>query len=739
MKSKAYRIAMWGVGRISSLKPTGPLDSAQNQILPNIYETLFYKNAAGNFSSHFVLRTEWKPDQNLYVLHLKNKYFHNGQKVDAHDIVYSLERGFAESLRVSNNSWEAHNVEWDNVSIKTSGDQTVLIYLQGVSRMSFLREISNLSFAIRPRGSDACSDIIGTGPYKLESRTGDFSKVVLQKFRKYESSHKAFEKLIFKAYATKSKREKAFLEHKIDEITHFGQIGSLPPNLLKYATRNSYQFLSLLQFNTRSEVFGDYERRNWFYKVAHFCGQHMPLNNRFLPTTGLIPSGYLGHRQKPFMQSMDIKLNSSLKDVAIRVGVTSERQKRDILSIFTADLLDQFQLNLQFVKIPSFANRKEYLESNEVDVILTYLKVENDNCRNVVSIFDRNHPHHFMAIEDPEINRWLQSIEKSKDRNVELDKFKKIEELALSKRYCVPLAYLQTYQCRSESVLIDLENWEQTGQYYEIQKADASKVYERHQAKMLELKNQVSELKSFKRAYSVVEQLNHDMGSPLSAVKLVASQIDDRPQLQSLLHAAVGKLQGMMNEFRIEAERIRSFKEYTSYLSANSALPIESPEVKDVIHASEFIAKEVGNSLFEHIDKGDVVLNMDVPPFLRDQISINKSLLQRVISNLLNNSIQAKQKGPVRINFDFFNEESHLVVELSDNGVGICNESIMKVFDYGYSSAEKNSTGLGLYHAKQFMESVHGSISIQSVLGQGTTIQLRFPIAGASTLTTKNI
>jgi signal transduction histidine kinase len=101
--------------------------------------------------------------------------------------------------------------------------------------------------------------------------------------------------------------------------------------------------------------------------------------------------------------------------------------------------------------------------------------------------------------------------------------------------------------------------------------------------------------------------------------------------------------------------------------------------------------------------------------------------LNQLFWNLLQNSLTALQgKGEIRI--DARRDQGQITVDLSDNGVGIPEERLHEVFDFGFT--QKNGRvglRLGLPTSKLTVDELGGEISIQSVPGEGTSVHLRLP------------
>ena len=118
---------------------------------------------------------------------------------------------------------------------------------------------------------------------------------------------------------------------------------------------------------------------------------------------------------------------------------------------------------------------------------------------------------------------------------------------------------------------------------------------------------------------------------------------------------------------------------------------------------------------------------------------INSTELKRVISNLINNAVEAFDnfKGTITVGVQKCNATDGPRVEIfvADNGKGIPAHLISKLgqmgVSHGKSSSSQSGSGLGLYHAKQTAESCGGTLEITSTEGKGSTIKFILPLAEA--------
>ena len=103
--------------------------------------------------------------------------------------------------------------------------------------------------------------------------------------------------------------------------------------------------------------------------------------------------------------------------------------------------------------------------------------------------------------------------------------------------------------------------------------------------------------------------------------------------------------------------------------------------------------------------------------------NIDESMMMRVFINLLSNAVTyGKIDG--NIHFKLYSQEKMLIIEISDDGIGISSEHIDKIWTRFYQvdpSRNSNGAGLGLSMVKKIIELHNGEIFVESKLGAGTT------------------
>jgi len=78
--------------------------------------------------------------------------------------------------------------------------------------------------------------------------------------------------------------------------------------------------------------------------------------------------------------------------------------------------------------------------------------------------------------------------------------------------------------------------------------------------------------------------------------------------------------------------------------------------------------------------------------------------------------------------------ENHIVLDVSDTGIGMSDEEVKHVFSKFYRSAdarkkEPNHSGLGLFIANRIIEGHKGTLNVESTKGSGTNIRITLPRA----------
>ncbi|GAB6448881.1 HAMP domain-containing sensor histidine kinase [Bacillus luti] len=125
----------------------------------------------------------------------------------------------------------------------------------------------------------------------------------------------------------------------------------------------------------------------------------------------------------------------------------------------------------------------------------------------------------------------------------------------------------------------------------------------------------------------------------------------------------------------------------------------------------------------------DITTNIEEDLFIK----ADQTLMMRLLMNLLTNAIAyGKENGSV--NIQLYRDGTNIIGKVSDNGIGISEQHIMKIWERFYrvdaarTSSNNGNTGLGLSMVKWIVELHGGEITVESKLGEGSTFTFTLPI-----------
>lgn len=176
-----------------------------------------------------------------------------------------------------------------------------------------------------------------------------------------------------------------------------------------------------------------------------------------------------------------------------------------------------------------------------------------------------------------------------------------------------------------------------------------------------------------------------------------------------------------------EMKKIEGFIEQVLYYSKIDTVEqdykITSYTLKQIVHKVIIENKKalIGNKI--RLDLHD----------LEYEVSTDAKWMRFILNQIINNSIKYKRKeGAV---LEIYAEKGHenLKLYIKDNGIGIKQEEIKKVFQKGFIGTngrrQEAATGMGLYICKKLMDKMHHGLQINSVLGKETTVICTFPMS----------
>lgn len=229
-----------------------------------------------------------------------------------------------------------------------------------------------------------------------------------------------------------------------------------------------------------------------------------------------------------------------------------------------------------------------------------------------------------------------------------------------------------------------------------------------------------TESKAWQKLLSV---MTHEIMNSIAPISSLAETLKKR--LKQSMHAlnndngGVDDLELGIDTIKRRSEGLLKFAE--TYRNLNK---ITAPNVKQVL------VRDLFENLHHLMQPTLEQKNIDMEIILKDPALIleaDTNLVEQVLINLVVNAIEAvKDKEEPRIVLSgYIASTRKTVIKVSDNGSGMSAEVLDKIF-IPFFSTKKSGSGIGLSLCKQIMMLHHGTISVQSLEGEGTAFILSF-------------
>lgn len=208
---------------------------------------------------------------------------------------------------------------------------------------------------------------------------------------------------------------------------------------------------------------------------------------------------------------------------------------------------------------------------------------------------------------------------------------------------------------------------------------------------------------------------SHDLIAPLRSILglvTLSNLTEDREELKKYL-AMIKDRVGELERF------IKDMSDYSK--NARTAVVMEEIDLgkllRDVLETLRF---------YPDSDKLTIDINVEEDHLVYSDHMRLKVILSNIISNCFKYCDLDKKDPYVRI--VAVKDQDMLNLEISDNGLGIGEAALPKIFEMFYRAHQHGEgTGLGLYIVKETIDKLGGTIAVDSVVGNGTTFRITLP------------
>ena len=229
-----------------------------------------------------------------------------------------------------------------------------------------------------------------------------------------------------------------------------------------------------------------------------------------------------------------------------------------------------------------------------------------------------------------------------------------------------------------------------------------------------------SELAVSKAVSDMAAQVAHDIRSPLAALDSALKDLSALPgEKQELARGAMGRIgeiaQGLLEKYRKPGVKTEADEK-----------PASSQDLKALIEPM------LAEKRAQYASRPELAINFNCTT--EDaRANVQPTEFRRIISNLVNNAVEAFEKGG-RVAVELSRLDGQILLKVSDNGKGIPSAILSKLGQKGETHGKAGGTGLGLYHARTKVGSWGGSLKIESKPAHGTTVTISLPAAEAAAM-----
>ena len=233
-----------------------------------------------------------------------------------------------------------------------------------------------------------------------------------------------------------------------------------------------------------------------------------------------------------------------------------------------------------------------------------------------------------------------------------------------------------------------------------------------------EKKQEINELKqmaSYRREF--LGNVSHELKTPVFNIQgYVDTLLEGGLEDETINVKFLQKTQKSVNRM---IALVEDLEEISKLESVNLELNIEPFNLYDL--ATEVIDFMAQKAI---LNKTKIIINPTASKSVKVLADIQR--IRQVLINLIDNAIKYGNINDPVITISFYNFHNNYLIEIQDNGIGIPEENIVRVFERFYRTEEsrsrdKGGTGLGLAIVKHIIEAHRQTISVRSNLGEGTT------------------
>jgi signal transduction histidine kinase len=235
--------------------------------------------------------------------------------------------------------------------------------------------------------------------------------------------------------------------------------------------------------------------------------------------------------------------------------------------------------------------------------------------------------------------------------------------------------------------------------------------------------SEISRLKVEEFKSQMARQVAHDIRSPLSALQIAVTRLQNDTPEHELIVSASQRIRAIADDL---LKKPSNTEQGQSLVAEEASFDLSMIQDQELIDLKQIVEVIVGEKKLSY--SGQFILDFHEETNLK--ITGNKTEVERVVSNLLDNAIEAlgnSSESEISVFLRIYGKSVSL--SIADNGPGIPKNILAQLGQKGATFGKAGGSGLGLYGAKQYLEKLGGKLEIQSQEGSGTMVVVTVPRA----------
>ncbi len=232
------------------------------------------------------------------------------------------------------------------------------------------------------------------------------------------------------------------------------------------------------------------------------------------------------------------------------------------------------------------------------------------------------------------------------------------------------------------------------------------------------LSGRLEEMEEKRRAF--VSNASHELKTPLSSIKLLSESVLSMPEIdQETIREFMTDISGEIDRLNTIIERLLSLTKIDTQAEPLSLKVTDVNEMAQrIVKSLTPVAENKGISMSFVTDK-EVMAMAD------------RGKLWQAVYNITDNAIKYTPDGG-KVEVGVYDDGKDCRVEVTDNGIGIPEKDLDKIFDRFYRvdkarARESGGTGLGLSIVKELVNLHGGDITVESIVDAGTRMKITIP------------